>query len=555
MPHPSLRLTPHAHLVFEDSSDAPELDARVAARLAEAFSRGSGEGLLRLGAGEVGQACRRSSCGGADLRRATWPRLCLQSSAEVAAPTDSRTRVPGVDGADDAGGGIPDDGRAAHAVAGDRRGAGGVACRGKNRPAELPQGAESRLEPGRSRALQPGGEPPRRRSTVRLPRHLHDPALRPGARAARAARPGAARIRRRGQSREAAVAAAAGAARRRDLRLAPAMVDAGELYHPLRWTPREASRLLGQRARPGACRRRRAHAAVVAGQPSAAAAGDGHRRRAQALGARARGRAGLPHGRDAGRRDAEREGDRRAAVRHRLAGAAARPMGRDRSRAPRALDPAVPRGRATGGARRSELRRGHAHAGRGRGRRCGERCRRRRLVARDGRPVARGDAAAAALARRCRCRSKSRAARHAAPVSARRHAVAATAVGARPRRLPRRRHGAGQDDPGAGAAAGTAARAEPAGGARIAAGQLGGGDGEIRARPEGGDRASLRDDRPSRSANSRRRGRRNSIWRSPATARCCASRRCPRSSGAMRSSTRRRRSRTRTRSRRARRRH
>ena len=56
MPHPSLRLTPHAHLIFEDASDAPELDARVAARLAEAFSRGSGEGLLRLGAGEVGQA-------------------------------------------------------------------------------------------------------------------------------------------------------------------------------------------------------------------------------------------------------------------------------------------------------------------------------------------------------------------------------------------------------------------------------------------------------------------------------------------------------------------
>ena len=38
------------------------------------------------------------------------------------------------------------------------------------------------------------------------------------------------------------------------------------------------------------------------------------------------------------------------------------------------------------------------------------------------------------------------------------------------------------------------ARAEPAGGAGIAAGELGGGDGEIRARPEGGDRASLGDD-------------------------------------------------------------
>ena len=475
--------------------------------------------LARQRRGIAAARCRRSGAGAA----AALPvvaRICdaLRGRAVPAIIRGSsgthrrRACVPGVDGADDAGGGIPDDGRAAHAVAGDRRGAGGVACRGKNRPAELPQGPESRLEPGRPRALQPGGEPQRRRCAVRLPRHLHDAAYRPGARAARAARPGAARIRRRGQSREAAVAAAAGAARRRDLRLAAAD---GRCGRALPSAALDAARGLPparQRARPGTCRRRRAHAAVVACQPSAAAAGDRHRRRAQALGARARRRAGLPHGRDAGRRDAEREGDRRAAVRHRLAGAAARPMGRDRSGAPRALDPAVPRGRATGGARGPELRRGHAHAGRRRGRRCGERCRRRRLVARDGRAVAGGDAAAAALARRCRCRSRSRAARHAAAVSAGRRAVAATAVGARPRRLPRRRHGAGQDDPGAGAAAGAAARAEPAGGARIAAGQLGGGDRAIRARPEGGDRASVRDDGRADRRIHRRRGRRNSIW-------------------------------------------
>ncbi len=55
MPRLGLRLTPHGHLLLEQADDAPELDARMAARLANAFGRGSGPGLLQLGAGEVGQ--------------------------------------------------------------------------------------------------------------------------------------------------------------------------------------------------------------------------------------------------------------------------------------------------------------------------------------------------------------------------------------------------------------------------------------------------------------------------------------------------------------------
>jgi len=43
----ALRLTPHGKLVFEDIGDAPDLDARIALRLREAFARGSGEGLWR----------------------------------------------------------------------------------------------------------------------------------------------------------------------------------------------------------------------------------------------------------------------------------------------------------------------------------------------------------------------------------------------------------------------------------------------------------------------------------------------------------------------------
>jgi hypothetical protein len=51
-----LRLTPHGHLVCEPSADSPEMDQSVASRLARAFGRGSGHGLLQLGAGEVGLA-------------------------------------------------------------------------------------------------------------------------------------------------------------------------------------------------------------------------------------------------------------------------------------------------------------------------------------------------------------------------------------------------------------------------------------------------------------------------------------------------------------------
>jgi SNF2 Helicase protein len=51
-----LRLTPQGHLVAEDQEDAPEIGTQVRARLTEAFAQGSGYGLVRLGAGEVGQA-------------------------------------------------------------------------------------------------------------------------------------------------------------------------------------------------------------------------------------------------------------------------------------------------------------------------------------------------------------------------------------------------------------------------------------------------------------------------------------------------------------------
>src|SRR5919107_5099689 len=55
MPRIQLRLTPRGHLLLEEANDAPTLDGTVATRLAEAFGRGTGHGLMQLGAGEIGQ--------------------------------------------------------------------------------------------------------------------------------------------------------------------------------------------------------------------------------------------------------------------------------------------------------------------------------------------------------------------------------------------------------------------------------------------------------------------------------------------------------------------
>jgi len=49
-------LTPHGHLLLAEEEDAIELGPEVAQRLRESFARGSGHGLFQLGAGEIGTA-------------------------------------------------------------------------------------------------------------------------------------------------------------------------------------------------------------------------------------------------------------------------------------------------------------------------------------------------------------------------------------------------------------------------------------------------------------------------------------------------------------------
>src|ERR1019366_7453896 len=49
-------LTPHGHLTLIEDRDALALEPELAQRLQDAFVRGSGHGLLQLGASEVGVA-------------------------------------------------------------------------------------------------------------------------------------------------------------------------------------------------------------------------------------------------------------------------------------------------------------------------------------------------------------------------------------------------------------------------------------------------------------------------------------------------------------------
>ena len=73
-----LRLTPSGHLVTEPTDDAPAVDAATAARLTDAFARGTGHGLLRLGAAEVGHLLPPASPGACFAARYVAA-LCLHA--------------------------------------------------------------------------------------------------------------------------------------------------------------------------------------------------------------------------------------------------------------------------------------------------------------------------------------------------------------------------------------------------------------------------------------------------------------------------------------------
>ena len=86
-----LRLTPQGRLVTEQVEDTRDLEGRIVARLVEAFAQGSGYGLMQLGAGEVGQALPPVLVWWRDFAARYVAALCLRLS-------DTDITVPPPDG-------------------------------------------------------------------------------------------------------------------------------------------------------------------------------------------------------------------------------------------------------------------------------------------------------------------------------------------------------------------------------------------------------------------------------------------------------------------------
>ncbi len=84
-----LTLTPHGHLLLTPDDEAPPLDGALADRLLRAFARGSGHGLLLLGADEAGAALPPVLSYWREFGARYVTALCTQQEgADVAAPPD-----------------------------------------------------------------------------------------------------------------------------------------------------------------------------------------------------------------------------------------------------------------------------------------------------------------------------------------------------------------------------------------------------------------------------------------------------------------------------------
>ena len=95
MPRLGLRLTPQRHILLEAAEDAPILDDMIAERLADAFARGTGHGLLRLGACEVGQVLSPAFAWWRDFAARYVGALCLLAPG-AASDTSSSSVLPAV---------------------------------------------------------------------------------------------------------------------------------------------------------------------------------------------------------------------------------------------------------------------------------------------------------------------------------------------------------------------------------------------------------------------------------------------------------------------------
>ena len=81
-----LALTPHGRLALIEDPDGPPLDAEVAQRLRKAFERGSGHGLLQLGAAEAGATLPPVFSYWREFGAGYVTALCTQPDTRVPAP-------------------------------------------------------------------------------------------------------------------------------------------------------------------------------------------------------------------------------------------------------------------------------------------------------------------------------------------------------------------------------------------------------------------------------------------------------------------------------------
>src|SRR5436853_4013888 len=86
-------LTPHGRLALAEEDGAPLLDPDLARRLRDAFARGPGHGLLQLGAGEVGTALPPAFSFWREFGARYVTALCTQPEAE-ASPQDAYVPPP-----------------------------------------------------------------------------------------------------------------------------------------------------------------------------------------------------------------------------------------------------------------------------------------------------------------------------------------------------------------------------------------------------------------------------------------------------------------------------
>ncbi len=79
-------LTPHGRLLLAPSDDAPALEEALARRIGQAFARGAGHGLLRLGAAEVGHVLPPAFAYWRDLGARWVTALCTRPDIEERRP-------------------------------------------------------------------------------------------------------------------------------------------------------------------------------------------------------------------------------------------------------------------------------------------------------------------------------------------------------------------------------------------------------------------------------------------------------------------------------------